>query len=121
MAATWAGKICSPLRRSSRRFDHRTGAAVYASMVGAKDGSSMVTRGNTIGVGLRTQETRIAVSIPRVTSGPGRHLSITDQRWQRAFGFMDWRSYHVSTDPDTDASAASPRRSRRRPAILALG
>src|ERR1700730_2857076 len=102
MAATWAGKICSPLRRSSTRFAHRTGAAVYASIVGANDGSSMVTFGNTIGVGLRTQEARVTVSTPRVTSLPGRHLTITEPRSKRAFAFMDWRYYHVSDDPDTD-------------------
>src|SRR2546426_874502 len=87
MAATWAGKICSPFRRISTRFAHRTGAAVYASIVGANDGSSTVTWGNAMGIGLRTQETAVTVSTPRITSTPGRS--------KRAVACMDWRSYHV--------------------------
>src|SRR5712691_1065865 len=87
MAATWAGKICSPFRRISARFAHRTGAAVYASIVGANDGSPIVTWGNTTGIGLRTQEIAVTVSTPRITSTPGR--------LKRAVACMDWRSYHV--------------------------
>src|SRR5204862_348883 len=44
--------------------------ALAASIVGAKDGSSIVTRGTTMGLGLRTQETVVTVRIPRITSTP---------------------------------------------------
>jgi hypothetical protein len=106
MALTWAGKICSPFRSIYTRFAHRTGAAVYASIVGAKDGSSIVTCGNTMGLGLRTQETVVTVRIPRITSTPD---------WLKiAFACMGWRSYHVD---NPRAQLRCPHRIKRAPPL----
>src|SRR4029453_11320465 len=68
MAASWAGKVCSPLRRSSTELPPTIGAEAYASSVGKKDGSPSASWGSDTWGWTRAQAARSATTTTQVGS-----------------------------------------------------